>query len=247
MTITQHYLNAKHRLILLDYDGTLVDIAATFDEAKPTSQALNLLTHLAADPANTVVIISGRDHVTLETWLGHLPVSFVAEHGLFFKLPHEPWRPTRPLKQTWKSAVRHVMEAAAIPGAHIEDKTLSLVWHYRNSDPAVADPAVSRLMATLRPLASAQNLKILPGRKIIEVLPDGVDKGAAAQHWLKDGHYDFILAAGDDVTDEDIFRVLPSRAYKIKIGVPGPESAAPAAVPDPTTLRNFITTFSDPV
>lgn len=244
MTISQHYQNAKHRLIMLDYDGTLVDIAATARDAKPTSQALELLAHLAADPSNTVVIISGRDHTTLETWLGHLPLSFVAEHGLYFKLPGERWRPTRSLDQTWKSAVHHLMAAAAIPGSSIEDKTLSLVWHYRMSDPEAADPAAAHLMAALQPLAAAQGLKIMPGRKIIEVLPDGIDKGVAAQHWLKKGHYDFILAAGDDVTDEDIFRILPSSAYKIKIGVPGPESAAPAAVPDPATLRNFITTFS---
>jgi trehalose 6-phosphate synthase/phosphatase len=198
MTITQHYLNTKHRLILLDYDGTLVDIAATAGEAQPTHQALDLLNHLASDAANTVVIISGRDHTTLDTWLGHLPLAFVAEHGLFWRRPGQDWQSTHSLDQSWKNLVRPLLEGAAadVPGASIENKTLSLVWHYRAADQAIAAPAATRLAAGLRSLADAHGLKVMSGRKIIEVLPAGINKGDAAQRWLQSGHYDFIRWTG---------------------------------------------------
>jgi trehalose 6-phosphate synthase/phosphatase len=244
MSISDHYQRARHRLILLDYDGTLVDIATAADHATPTPETLNLLSRLASDPANTIVVISGRDRATLEAWLGQLPIGFVAEHGLFIKPHGGSWQPTRAIDESWKPAVRRLMRAAIVPGTFTEEKTLGLVWHYRAADPAAAQPAAARLAAALRPLAAAHHLKVMPGRKIIEVLPDGIDKGAATRRLLTSRDYDFVLAAGDDVTDEDIFRVLPRSAYKIKIGVPGPESAAPAAVPDPATLRRFIDVFS---
>jgi trehalose 6-phosphate synthase/phosphatase len=65
MPIRQQYQGARRRLLLFDYDGTLVDFAPTPAEAKPTSAMLRLLGSLTADPRNTVVIISGRDHATL--------------------------------------------------------------------------------------------------------------------------------------------------------------------------------------
>jgi len=54
---------------------------------------------------------------------------------------------------------------------------------------------------------------------MIEVRNSGVNKGTIASHWLSKAVIDFILAAGDDETDEDLFRILPSFAYSIRIGV----------------------------
>lgn len=84
------YDQAVRRLVLLDYDGTLVAFKARPEDAKPTPELIALLQRLADDPANHVVINSGRDHYTLEKWLGNLPVSFAAEHGAFYK-EHGVW------------------------------------------------------------------------------------------------------------------------------------------------------------
>lgn len=83
--IQHQYLHAKKRLILLDYDGTLVPFQKRPEDASPTPQLLDTLQKLTADPLNHVVINSGRDHFTLEKWLGALPISFAAEHGAFYK------------------------------------------------------------------------------------------------------------------------------------------------------------------
>lgn len=60
---------------------------------------------------------------------------------------------------------------------------------------------------------------MLHGNKVVEVRCSGINKGAAALHWLLEDEFDFILAIGDDWTDEDLFKVLPDRAYTIKVGI----------------------------
>jgi trehalose 6-phosphate synthase/phosphatase len=64
-----------------------------------------------------------------------------------------------------------------------------------------------------------QDLQILQGKKVVEIRMAGLNKGLAALHWLESGTHDFILAAGDDWTDEDLFRVLPKEACTIKVGL----------------------------
>ena len=63
--------------------------------------------------------------------------------------------------------------------------------------------------------------RFCPGSKIVEVRTSGVNKGTAAMEWLSKGNYDFILAVGDDWTDEDMFPILPDSAYSIRVGFSG--------------------------
>ena len=90
MNIRYHY--ALKRLILLDYDGTLVPFAKTAAAAVPDEELLNLLKILTDDPHNKVVIISGRDYITLEAWLGHLPVDLSPNMVPGIKMPKAPGR-----------------------------------------------------------------------------------------------------------------------------------------------------------
>ena len=83
--IRSRYKHAHKRLILLDYDGTLTAIRNRPEDAKPDPELIELLQQLAEDKKNHIVINSGRDHLTLEKWLGQLPISFAAEHGAFYK------------------------------------------------------------------------------------------------------------------------------------------------------------------
>lgn len=78
------YNQAKQRLILLDYDGTLASLNTRPENAKPTPELIATLQKLVSDPANHVVVNSGRDHFTLEKWL-KLPIAMAAEHGAFYK------------------------------------------------------------------------------------------------------------------------------------------------------------------
>jgi len=60
---------------------------------------------------------------------------------------------------------------------------------------------------------------VLHGNKVVEIRCAGVNKGLTALWFLQQKTFDFILAAGDDLTDEDLFRVLPEQAYSIKVGM----------------------------
>ncbi|QQS19064.1 trehalose-6-phosphate synthase [Candidatus Saccharibacteria bacterium] len=80
------YHQARKRLILLDYDGTLEPIKKRPEDAKPSQATLAALKRLAKDPRNHVAIISGRDRKNLMDWLGAIPVTLVAEHGGFIRL-----------------------------------------------------------------------------------------------------------------------------------------------------------------
>jgi trehalose 6-phosphate synthase/phosphatase len=239
MSITRHYQNSQRRLFLLDYDGTLVDFAPAPADATPHSRILNVLTDLSNDPRNTVVVVSGRDRHTLEEWLGHLPVALTAEHGLFHRPVHGSWNATRELDQSWKPPVRRLMESVQVPGSHLEEKSMSLVWHYRQcEDVEVAEQAAAGLTKELR-LHTPH--KIMPGHKIVEVTASGTDKGQAARFWLTTARPDFVLAAGDDVTDEDLFRALPAGAYKLNIGTPRAIAAGP--LPDPAAMLDMLTSL----
>jgi trehalose 6-phosphate synthase/phosphatase len=58
----------------------------------------------------------------------------------------------------------------------------------------------------------------MQANKVVEVRVAGVTKGTIARELLAQDEYEFILAIGDDTTDEDLFAVLPDRAHSIKVG-----------------------------
>ena len=82
-TLLKEYQRSRKRLILLDYDGTLVPFVPDYASARPGQKVLSLVQRLADDSANRVVIVSGRDRETLGSWFEALPVHMVAEHGFF--------------------------------------------------------------------------------------------------------------------------------------------------------------------
>lgn len=219
--VVDKYRKGMRRLILLDYDGTLVPFADRPDEARPDRDITNLLGLLAKDGGNEVVIVSGRDRKFLDEWFGGMGVSLVAEHGVWLKERGAEWRLASPLKDDWKKDVLPVLEqyVNATPGSFIEEKSFSLVWHYRAADPRLGKLNAKELRVRLKSLAASLNLEVLEGSMTVEVKNSGVDKGVAVLHWVSNGGWDFILAVGDDVTDEDMFAALPKAAYSIKVGV----------------------------
>ena len=106
-----------------------------------------------------------------------------------------------------------------LPGALLEEKEFSLAWHYRRADPEQAPVRAKELLDDLADYTRNIDVQVLEGKKVIEVRNGGVHKGAAAMEWLVDPVPDFILGAGDDWTDEDLFRALPSRACSVRVGV----------------------------
>lgn len=223
------YKRAENRILFLDYDGTLVGFAPTPEQARPDGEIKQLLKKLAQDPKNTIVIISGRDRWTLEEWLGDLDLNLIASHGLWVKRrAQNDWTVTVSLNNDWIESVRHVLEVFSdrIPGSFIEEKEYSLAWHYRQCEPELIASklnVLNVLKETLTGLIGSMNLEIQNGNKVLEIKDNRVNKGFGASLFLNNREFDFLLAAGDDTTDEDLFEALPDKVYSIKVG---PDSSA---------------------
>lgn len=215
------YNSGENALLLLDYDGTLIPFARKPILAYPDSELLSILARLSETPGTEVVVISGRDKQTLEHWFGDLEIGLVAEHGVWTKKRSEPWQVIEALTNEWKRDIRPVLELYVdrTPGSFLEDKEFSLAWHYREADEEFAEVRVGELKADLAPLVANRNLGVLQGNRVIEVRNAGISKGRAALEWVSLRDWRFILAIGDDRTDEDIFSVLPTSAYSVKVGL----------------------------
>jgi len=217
--ITEYNASSK-RLFLLDYDGTLVGFVDRPEKAGPDEDLWSLLQALVADAKNEVVIISGRDKETLSYWLGNTNSSLIAEHGAWIKAKDKDWEVIEPLRNDWKDTIRPILELYAdrTPGSSVEEKDFSLVWHYRKADSELASLRIQELRDAILNLTENLDIGVFEGSKILEVKNIGISKGHAAERWLAKGKWDFILAAGDDYTDEDMFSILPESAYSIKVG-----------------------------
>ncbi len=215
------YLGAERRAILLDYDGTLVSFVNDPQQARPDEPLLHLLEALTLDTANNVAVISGRPRLDLEKWLGHLPISLIAEHGVWLRSKGEEWRQLKTIATQWKEQVHSILQLYVdrLPGAFVEEKEYSLAWHYRRSDPEQGSIRAKELQDDLADYTRNIDVQVLEGNKVIEVRNAGINKGAGALEWLGPVNPDFILAFGDDWTDEDMFRVLPESAFSIRVGL----------------------------
>jgi trehalose 6-phosphate synthase/phosphatase len=219
--IATRYGRASRRHLLLDYDGTLVPFAKHPRLAVPDNNLMQLLSILSSDPRTDVTIISGRDHMSLEGWFANLPLNLVAEHGAAIRMKNDEWKFESSIDQEWKPNIKPTLElyVQRSPGAFIEEKNHTLAWHYRNVDSELGFIRSRELLDTLHHMVRNAQLQIIDGNKVIEIRVAGIDKGAVAKRFLNGGSkYDFVLAIGDDKTDEDMFRALADRAITIKIG-----------------------------
>lgn len=219
--LAHEFRNAQRRLLFLDYDGTLVPFARHPQEARPDENLLQLLRALTSDPETQVAIISGRDSEILESWFGDTRVNLIAEHGAAIKRIGQAWHSHVTYPDTeWKEMVRPTLElfVKRSPGSFIEDKNHTLAWHYRNVQPELGFVRSRELLDSLLHLIRNAQLQVIDGNKVIEVRITGIDKGSAAQRLLEEDHADFVMAIGDDRTDEDMFRVLAEKAITIKVG-----------------------------
>lgn len=218
--LKKEFKAASKRLILLDYDGTLVPFAKHPGEAKPSKELLAFLKKITKEPRNDVVIVSGRDKEYLEAWFGKMPIGLAAEHGaLFRRNGGKNWHKTSSASLDWQSEILDLFNyySDITPGAFTEQKNWAIVWHYRNASPFFAQKHLVALKRLTKPVVKEFNLTFKEGDKVIEILPTEINKGRIAQEWLIKDH-DFVLCIGDDATDEDMFKSVPPVAWSIKVG-----------------------------
>ncbi|VXD12553.1 bifunctional alpha,alpha-trehalose-phosphate synthase (UDP-forming)/trehalose-phosphatase [Marinoscillum sp. 108] len=238
--LTKSYQAAKKRMIFLDYDGTLVGFDSDPLKTKPDKGLKTILAKLTADKKNRVVVISGRGRDTLEEWLSDFDLEIIAEHGVWIKERGKKFRTLTSLNDNWKGPIMKVLDGYVdrTPGSFVEKKDYSLVWHYRKVETGLGEARTRELTSHLKYITVDRNLKVLEGNKVVEIKNSEIDKGRAATVWLNKHPSDFVMACGDDWTDEDTFKVMPDSAYTIKVGTTS--SAAKYRVTDFHDIRKLL-------
>ena len=131
------------------------------------------------------------------------------------------------------------------PGSFVEEKKYALVWHYRMAEPEFGEWLANELVSMLEAMLAETELRAFRGEKIVEIKPVWANKGEVLERLLASyADPDFILAAGDDRTDEDLFERLPERAWTVHVG-PGPTRAS-FVTPDFQSLRRLLALIAKP-
>ncbi|MFO1481307.1 MAG: bifunctional alpha,alpha-trehalose-phosphate synthase (UDP-forming)/trehalose-phosphatase [Turneriella sp.] len=239
------FFAARSPAVFLDYDGTLVDFAATPEAAVPDAALLELLGRLCGKARTAIV--SGRNRNFLGRQLDQLPLELIAEHGVFYRASGtREWSEHLRVQTEWMPGVLPIFEkfASRIYGSHVESKESSLVFHYRAAmgEPELIRERVLELYETLLQFTSNLNTQVLRGSYNVEMRSNGVNKGNALLALPGIADHDFVLAIGDDTTDEDTFRLMPASAYTVKVG--REKSLARYYLPDVQAVRGLLNELS---
>ncbi|MFA5042637.1 MAG: bifunctional alpha,alpha-trehalose-phosphate synthase (UDP-forming)/trehalose-phosphatase [Kiritimatiellia bacterium] len=219
--LLDQYRRAQKRIIFLDYDGTLAPFAKTPSEAAPSHKLLRIIKLCSLDPTLTLVIISGRNKEDLQNWFGKFNVILVSEHGAWIRKPKAAWTLAKHLNNDWKPAILKILNTyrERLPQSFIEAKEYGVAWHFRNSNNLLSEIRVKEFVDDMTHFTARNEIEVLMGNKVVEIKCSGISKGETARQLLSETTYDFILAAGDDATDESLFHILPQGSFTIKIGI----------------------------
>ncbi|KAL2338586.1 hypothetical protein Fmac_013032 [Flemingia macrophylla] len=214
--IASAYRDSHSRLILLDYDGTMMPQASI--NKTPSRQVISVLNFLCSDPQNTVFIVSGRDKDCLTNWFSACEkLGLSAEHGYFTRWSKDsPWETCGLTTDfEWKMIAEPVMAlyTEATDGSFIEHKESAMVWHHQEADPYFGSCQAKELLDHLESVLANEPVVVIRGQHIVEVKPQGVSKGKVVEDLIstmrsKGKSPDFLLCIGDDRSDEDMFESI---------------------------------------
>lgn len=216
--IVSAYKRTKNRAILLDYGGIAMQPGAV--SSTINMEAVEILNSLCRDPKNVVFLVSGKDRDSLAEWFSCCEkLGIAAEHGYFIRANHDAdWETCISVPDFgWKQVAEPVMKlyTETTDGSTIETKESALVWNYQYADPDFGSCQAKELLDHLESVLANEPVSVKSGQHIVEVKPQGVNKGLVAEHLLvtmkqKGALPDFVLCIGDDRSDEDMFEVIMS-------------------------------------
>ncbi len=244
ITKIKQRLKNKRLALFLDYDGTLTPIVLRPEMAILSEDTRDTVRELARKVF--VAVISGRDLADVRKLVGIPSLCYAGSHGFDISGPQG-----KHMEQQIGVSFRPQLEKAeqeikamvnTIPGAHVESKKFSFAVHFREVT-AENEPKIERMVDEV--VAEVPNLRKSHGKKVFEIQPDlDWDKGKALL-WLLDAFHLNIpeilpVYIGDDVTDEDAFRVLKAKGIGIVVGENSRASEASFRLKDPEEVRRFL-------
>ena len=203
---------------MLDFDGTLSEIVARPDHARPVDGAREVLIELAGR-FRTVAIVTGRRSEEVAALLDAPHVTYVGLYGL-----------QDGANELVTAIVPRVQTATAeIPEAWVEDKGVSVAVHYRQAPDPVS--ARGELLVALQPVATEAGLELIEGKMVLELVPpDRPLKGGAVERLVGEHALEALLYAGDDHADLAAFAALDRLTTSedvdlaVRVAVRGPET-----------------------
>ncbi|MBF0433240.1 MAG: trehalose-phosphatase, partial [Fibrobacteria bacterium] len=229
------------KALFLDYDGTLREFEIVPHKAVPGSELKKIFTNLQTRDDIDVYILSGRDKGFLNKICSKYNFTLLGEHGYYLKKPGQKWKLFNDkVDLSWKSEILEIfkMYSSSTPGSHVESKTSTVVWHYRNADLEFGKWKAGELMGELTEVISNLPVEIHHGHMIVEVRSLNISKAIAMEHFIKTNNYKLVLCAGDDQTDEGMFKVESNNLISVKVGKG--ESTAEYQIPSPAKFRQLL-------
>jgi trehalose 6-phosphate phosphatase len=227
----------EHMLCMFDFDGTLSPIVPQADQAYLPSAVKQRLQDLMRYV--TVGILTGRSLQDIRPRLGFDPHYVLGNHGIEglpgWEVRGKQYRDTC---LRWERMLKAVMreDAQFDRGIWIENKQYSLSLHYRQvQDPQRTERQLAQLFSTLLPDA-----RVVEGKFVYSLLPpDAEDKGSAMEKLMTLTTAGSAIYVGDDVTDEDVFRLKRPDILTIKVES-SPDSAANLYLPHPDDMTSLL-------
>lgn len=223
----------RRPLLAFDFDGTLAPIVVQPDQAYPdpaVAQAMSRLCELAP-----VAVVTGRSIADTGRRLGFQPRHIVGNHGAE-GLAGQYGGVQQQVPQSWRDALAALMPDFNAFGIAVEDKGLSLSLHYRQA----ADPVQARRIVDAAVLALRPPARVVGGKCLVNVLPEGApDKYVAIRGLIDIERCGTAIFIGDDLTDDIVFERAPSEWLTIRVE-PGEHTKARFFLPAQRDVRDFI-------
>lgn len=219
--IQQHLIPNAKTALFLDYDGTLRKFESHGDKASPDDELNKILDKLEMDFDGMVFIISGRSAHDLNKWFGNRLFHLIGEHGYVLKKPGSEFENlTQPFDLSWKENVKEQLRpfVGTTPGSFVEEKKFSVVWHYRQVDPEFGKWKAQQAVSEICEMTANMPVSVSHGHKIVEISSIYVNKGTAVSQIINEYGIEKALCAGDDATDETMFRLEDPRIKSLKVG-----------------------------
>lgn len=215
--VRKAYDTARQRILFIDYEGTLVDKNQLAGDPEVDS----VLTGLAKDIRNSVVVLSERSAIDLNTSLANPMITVAAESGGFMRTPRGQWQTLGDFYLLWKEPISTALRRLAerYPETSIEEKHFSITWDYGHGITHLPESDKRQLKAAFRILSNQFNVPVTETEHSVEFRAADISKGKFVASWMNlHGPCDFIMAIGDDKSDEDVFRLIDRPHFSVRVG-----------------------------